>query len=326
MALRIIIENYVNQLPSRINLQEKKRIRNMLNNFFKRLNYLDNDINYILDNHIDFFKSIPDGISSYSRDKNKLQDCLMDFLSYFIKLYNIKIDINTYLPTINFTEKYERMIKILKYLHEGSKTQEEIAEHFDISTTSVKDDLRELQNGDYSFFDYKMQIDLNRKTNTYDSTIHPIFLPLNLSEVYALTVGLKLIGKGTAFNDIFDYISESIYNQLSEYGQKRIFDKAKEFSINFCNAINKEYRYEPDNPDKHLKQNRAQMIAYYLKSGSLCEIEYDSVSGIKIIIGKLSYIKSNKNNYNFKKILITSEKQEETEIDLSKIITIRFIT
>ncbi len=75
-----------------------------------------------------------------------------------------------------YFEKYERMIEILKYLHEGPKTREEIATNFNISIENLNDDLKELQNGDYSFLGYKMQIDLKRGENTYDSTIHPIFL------------------------------------------------------------------------------------------------------------------------------------------------------
>lgn len=176
MTLKRIIEDYVKQLPKRMNTRDRKNTLDMLNNFFNRIKYLDKNVQFILNNFTGFFEKIPDGIKEYSRDKGKLVNCIRDFLQYFSVQYNIEFDVNTYLPPMIYFEKYERMIEILKYLHEGPKTREEIATNFNISIENLNDDLKELQNGDYSFLGYKMQIDLKRGENTYDSTIHPIFL------------------------------------------------------------------------------------------------------------------------------------------------------
>lgn len=280
MTLENIIHEYGEQLQIP-DAREKNTVLRMLTNFFKQQDSLNNDVQLILNNLTEFLGKTADGIQSYRRDKNKLNDYIRDFLFFFSSRHHITIDIETYFPPLKFQEKSERMIEILKYLHEEPKTREEIAQHFGISERALSDDLSELQNGSYSFLGYNMKINLRRGDNTYDSTIHPAFLPLNLSEVYALTIGLKLTGKGTAFEDVFNYVSDCIYDQLSAYGQRRISDKAKATSIHFSDEHKKAYRYEEDILNANLKQKRSQMFAYYLKSGALCEIEYDTADGIQ---------------------------------------------
>lgn len=286
MTLEHIIHEYVKLLHTPAE-RDKNIILKMLTNFFKQHWDLSSDVQLILNNLTEFLEKNADGIQSYRRDKNKLNYYIRDFLLFFGSQHHITIDIETYFPPLKFREKSERMIEILKYLHEEPKTREEIAQHFGISERALNDDLSELQNGSYSFLGYNMKINLRRGDNTYDSTIHPIFLPLNLSEIYALTIGLKLTGKGTAFEDIFNYVSDCIYDQLSTYGQRRISEKAKATNVYFSDEHNKAYRYEEDILNANLKQKRSQMFAYYLKSGALCEIEYDTAEGIKTVVGRV---------------------------------------
>lgn len=324
MTLEDIIHEYVKQLhiPAE---REKNSILKMLTNFFNRHGYLNSDVQLILNNLTEFLGKTADGIQSYRRDKNKLNYYIRDFLLYFGSQNHITIDIETYFPPLKFQEKSERMIEILKYLHEEPKTREQIAQHFGISERALSDDLSELQNGSYSFLGYNMKINLRRGDNTYDSTIHPVFLPLNLSEVYALTIGLKLTGKGTAFEDVFNYVSDCIYDQLSTYGQRRISEKAKATNVNFSDDHHKAYRYEEDILNANLKQKRSQMFAYYLKSGALCEIEYDTAEGIRTVIGRVDLAKDNQNGFFVNRIRVTNHGQMEAEVDLDKVLTIKLV-
>jgi len=324
MTLESTILEYVKQLhiPTK---QEKNKILKMLNKFFNRHGELNSDITFVLNNLTEFLEKTADGIQSYQRAKNKLNYYIRDFLMFFGSQNQIKIDIETYFPPLKFEEKYERMIEILKYLHEEPKTREEIADHFGISERALSEDLSELQNGDYSFLGYNMKINLRRGDNTYDSTIHPIFLPLNLSEVYALTIGLKLTGKGTAFEDVFNYVSDCIYDQLSTYGQKRISEKAKATDVRFSDNHKKAYRYEEDILSAELKQKRSQMFAYYLKSGALCEIEYDSADGIRTVTGRIDLAKDNRKGFIVNRLRIINQRQTEVEIDLDKVVTIKLV-
>ncbi|MFZ5626798.1 MAG: hypothetical protein ACOY3H_05580 [Bacillota bacterium] len=257
-----------------------------------------------------------DGISSYTRDKGRLTRILNHFFNFVRQKYQIDIEPENYFPVFDTLEKSERMVALLKYLQEP-RTRREIAEHFHISERALADDLTELQSG-FTFLGYTMKIELNRRENTYDSTIHPIFLPLNLSEVYALTVGLKLIGRNSIFGDIFYYIADSIFQQLSVYAKQRIAGKAEEKGISFNEIPAMVYRAE----DQIIASGRNQLLAYFLKSGAPCKIEYNTESGIQTIIGKVDYAKSGR-DYATDRIIIQNEKQQ-VEIEYEQILSIQF--
>src|SRR5699024_9995148 len=147
----------------------------------------------LLRTEIEKFKKAPDrilskmidGVQSYTRNKKQLVTSLRNFLQFLHDKYDIEIDLDVYFPLGKYMDTYERRLKMLKFLHDDPKTHEEIAAHFGVSRETVHNDLQLLQSGEYYFLDYEMKIELDQRQNTYDSTIHPIFLPLNLSEVHA---------------------------------------------------------------------------------------------------------------------------------------------
>lgn len=255
-----------------------------------------------------------DGISSYTRDKGRR--ILNNFFDFVKQTYQLDIELEDYFPVFDTLEKSERMVALLKYLQEP-RTRSEIAEHFHISERALANDLTELQSG-FTFLGYTMKIELNRRKNTYDSTIHPIFLPLNLSEVYALTVGLKLIGRNTVFGDIFYYIADSIFQQLSDYAKQRIAGKAEEKGISFNYFPPMAYRDE----EQIIASGRNQLLAYFLKSGAPCKIEYNTESGIQTITGNVDYAKSGR-AYAIDRIIIKNETQQ-IEIGYEQILSIQF--
>jgi len=105
----------------------------------------------------------------------------------------------TLLSNFKYKDRSERLLKMLKYLHSGAKKREQIAHDFGISERTLADDLKNLLDG-FLFLENTMKISvLERKKNTYHSLIHPIFLALNTSEIYALTVGLKILCQDTVF-------------------------------------------------------------------------------------------------------------------------------
>lgn len=322
MTLESTICEYVKRLRP-VSEGDKKRIKKMLLNFFKQHCDLNTDISIILKNLDEFLQKTADGIWSYKKNKNNLNYYVRNFFNFVSKYHGVEIDVDTYFPPLRFLEKTERMIEILKYLHEGPKTREEISEHFGISDRALSDNLNELQSGDYSFLGYSMKINLKRGENTYDSTIHPVFLPLNLSEVYALTVGLKLTGRETVFKDIYDYIADCIYDQLSSYGKRRISEKAKEIGVHFTDVHRKAYRFEEDILNSKLGKKRQQMFSYYLKSGEPCEIEYDTKEGIKTVVGRVVLATDKGKGYLTNRILVINEGQEKIEIDINKVLSIK---
>ena len=265
-----------------------------------------------------------DYIKSYPRDKKKLATSIMEFFRYLNTEHALNIDTEVAFPDIIFLPKDYRQLEIMKYLHEGPKTREQIACHFSISIETLSGDLIELQKG-ITFLGYEMKIDLERGTNTYDSTIHPVFLPLNLSEVYALTVGLKKVGKEGPFRDIYGYIADNIYAQLSDYGQDRISRKGKEVGITFQPPLEKKYRSERDLLKNHLSGPRTRMLAYYLKSGAKCKVDYDTADEIISTTGWVGYAHTKVGHDHMKKIEIRDENEEKVTIEINKIVSIELI-
>lgn len=186
----------------------------------------------------------------------------MNIESFVSQKYQLDIEPEDYFPVFKTLEKSERMVALLKYLQEKPRTRKEIAEHFHITERALSDDLKELQSG-FTFLGYTMKIKVDPRTNTYDSTIHPVFLPFD--EIPALV-----------------------------------------------------YRAE----DEIIASGRDQLLAYFLKSGAPCKIEYNTEAGIQTITGKVNYVKSGK-NYLTHRIIVQNEKKQ-VEIDYAQILSIQF--
>lgn len=301
-----------------------KKIAERLHRFCNNLQLLDQEIELIRNKKEQLVMQVEDGIRSYTRDRTKLVHSLHRFFNYLENHYGINFNLDEYIRQDEYLEQYERHLKLLKLLHEKPKTRQAIAEQFGISERTLANDLKLLQDGEFSFLGYEMKIDVERGTNTYDSTIHPTFLPLNLSEVYALTVGLKLLGNKTLFADIYRYIADSIFSQLSDYGKRIIKAKGEEVNVSFSQVPKKSYRYETELLQEQLDQGRAGMYAYFLKSGHPCTIEYNDNGKIKRITGKITYVTNKRNVVEHDKINVQTDDTGEIQLDLSDILHISF--
>lgn len=186
----------------------------------------------------------------------------------------------------NKTEVY---VLLLKYLQGGENTQEkyqhrrdEIAETFGVSRKTIDAYITELCDG-AEILGTRVKIDIRRRDNNYDDTIHPVFLALNLSEVYLLTVAMRKLMETSGLEGAYTEIVKDIYSQLSEYAREKIDQAADRDSVDLSDV--KACR------DKK-RANRKETINdwhYYLKSGERCAIEFDNDIG-KIHYGKIRII------------------------------------
>lgn len=254
-------------------------------------------------------------VNGTSKNKAILAERVRDFLEYVNRQYRLSIPVEE-LKRCPFRNEHERMIEMLKFLQEGKKTREDIAEHLCQSITTINADLKKLQDG-YSLLGHHVQIAVKRRENTYESTIHPVILPLNLSEVYALTVGLKMLKDNNLFGATYDYLADYIYDQLSEYGKKRMGEKALGVKVGFREGRPREYRLESE----ILKKGRELMFLYPLKSGCRQKVEFDSEDGVQTIIGKLTYV-FNGEKIDYGKINIKSNDGKEVIVECDRVITI----
>lgn len=166
-----------------------------------------------------------------------------------------------------------RQIEILKLLHGKKMTTAEIAEWFrpgcDQSfIRTVQRDLVALRDG-INVLGTTIRIEETTEGHSlksYQSTVHPVFLALNLTELTAL---LKLLEERV--NDpVYGGIFESIYNQLTDYAQDRVIPLLSRRHVRGSATVNR------------LDQEYVHTIHYLLKSQTEVDIAYSTRNGDRI--------------------------------------------
>ena len=216
------------------------------------------DISYALESCESVF-DIDEYVCRASSRKATNRKIIVTFFDYLEKKSGEKV--KTILREKRFYDyPFERQLEIAKFLHEPH-TLNEIEERFDISEETRKKDIRALEEG-IEVLGATIRIKKERKNRKdyYKSTMHPVFLPLNLTEVYALTTYLdKVLDSEDQNTQIIRDITERIKSQLSEY------------------ALNKLYPYERHDykknsyvDDESLARQRNGIRMYLMKSGQPC--------------------------------------------------------
>jgi hypothetical protein len=228
---------------------------------------LNTPIDRILANANLFNISIIDSISSYTKNKYIIALKLDKLLTYLNNEYKFNIDTNQ-LENFKCRDQEERLLKILKYLHSGKKSRFDIAKNFGISPQTLSEDIKILESGfEFLGFEIKMS-DLEHSENTYKSKVNPLFYAANMSEIYSLTIGLKLLSKGTVFEHALFPIADKIYQQLSDYAKEVIDKQSKDTDITFkgqdMHFLNTSEFYRDENLS----------FTYFLKESLRCKITY----------------------------------------------------
>lgn len=173
---------------------------------------VDEDIAYILDK-----KVVHSG-------NEKLRALILNFYDYLLKEFNINTNSNLKDKKL-INNPLLRELEIAKYLHKRPN-RDEIKNEFNIENRELRKELADLKSG-ITILDTDIKLDIrdikSRKLECI-STVHPIFLPLNLTEVYALMTYLpELLDKSYDPNkDVIYDILEKIKPQLTEYAISKI--------------------------------------------------------------------------------------------------------
>lgn len=177
----------------------------------------------------------------------------------------------------------KRQIEILKLLQGQKKTTEQIAEYFKPGcdgsfTRSIQKDLTALRDG-LEILETTIKIEETTESHSlksYKSTVHPIFLALNLSELFAL---LKLL-EDNSNEEIYAWLFGSIYGQITEYAEGKI-------------APNLKNKHDRQSVANRLEQDNYHNIFYLIKSEQPIPITY-TTKGNKTIT-RLCVVKQAKN-------------------------------
>lgn len=172
-------------------------------------------------------ESMVQGIKKDFWRKEDLLRITNDFFKNFFEEWGDPNGLDKFISADKFYDDCELDIKLLKYLQSGEdetvkKTREHIQRHFSISDKSLNKHLDKLRYGECRLLGEPVQIELRRTNNTYDSTIHPVFMAMDLAEVYFLSVVVPRLAEGTGYHETSLKIASKTYQQLSEYAQKVI--------------------------------------------------------------------------------------------------------
>ena len=167
-------------------------------------------------------------------------------------------------------EPNERRIQIVKLLQGKEMRTSEIAESFDVDERTIRTDLQALREG-LDVFGIKIQIESKHYDGNpkqyYKSTVHPVMLALNSSELFAL---LRLLenARDTNTGEVYNQIFHQVYSQVTDYFEKLIDGKLK----------NKYVKSEVKNrlEEDAYKDYEDYKLMYWVKSGDFLEISYNN--------------------------------------------------
>ena len=203
---------------------------------------------------------IEDYVRELTNGKETNRKIIVEYFNYIEEKTGEKIYSELYEKEL-FNSTIERRLALAKYLHEPH-TLEEIEEHFNISGETRKKDMRALAEG-IEFLGATISIVQTRKNGKdyYRTTLHPIFLPLNLTQVYAMTTYLEhKLDPADPNTRIIRGISERIKSQLSNYAFHKLFpyERRKPIDNGYVD-------------DESFVMNGDGMCMYLMKSGRLCK-------------------------------------------------------
>lgn len=291
---------------------EADKLRTWFENYYEsdfNENILSKPLNLLIEN-VDYFTArMEAGLRSFPNDKSALAARLLVLLQYINDEYHYEVDLS-FLQNFTWHSREERLLQILKYLHDGNNTRAEIAETFGISERALSQDLKVLQDG-FDFMGCTMKIrELERGSNTYTSLIHPLFLTMRTDEIFSLTVGLKLLSRGTIFENSHSNIADIIYKQLSPYAQKIVDQHSSAHNITYTD---REIHFL--NSFDMMRKEQCN-LPYFLKEPIPCEITYKRGSKLEQTIGTLHFVPDDEH---WQQILIRND-IEEVLIEVGDII------
>ena len=256
------------------------------------------------------------------KSKELTRDRLLSFTNYLKETWRIDLELGEVFEreTIN---PYERLVDLLKTLNEGM-TKKQLEEHYSISRKTLKKDIDKLIMGTRIFGQKVIIRDIERERGkiTCQSSIHPVFLPLNLTEVYYLTVFLKQLSnsKDTFMSSIFRDLANRIYCQLSEYARHKIDKKGLQAGIEFPEVEDFQLYSGSRDEEKMARKSKESTLTYLWKAGAPCTIHLNNENMDILTDVYIDYA------FDTGEIFIKNnlEGKREEKIDIDKILDIKF--
>jgi hypothetical protein len=240
--------------------------------------------------------AIKSSIKKYSKSIVTAVAVYKEFIAFINKKYNISISISfpKWIPKTTL----ERQLYIAKMLQNPETSISDLEEILFVSSKTLGDDIKKLKgDGDDSLevMGQKLTVDFDRKKGklSFPSTVHPLFLTFNLTQVITTLEGLKIMSEKEAYKNYAVNGAKTIWIQLSDYAKQRIFTVSeglgidtswyKSLETNISNLFHTEYMCST--------VYGSESLLLCFKNGLPCFIEYIDDSGKTIIYKNCNIIK-----------------------------------
>lgn len=176
--------------------------------------------------------AIKESVKSYTNSKATAIEAYKKFLKFLELKY--KVGFSMEFPPV-FSSEFDRQMFIVKELHEKGRGVEYLEDKLWVSSRTIAEDLANLQKKNRnSVLGQKVSIaGIGRKNRDveFESTVHPLFLTPNITQVIAMMNGLRVMSGDKAYKDYALPLAGSIWKELSDYGRNRIFELIEELSL-----------------------------------------------------------------------------------------------
>ena len=195
----------------------------------------------------------------------KLRSFVLNFYDFLLNKYDIDVVSSLKYEKL-ISDHLRRKLEVAKYLH-NKPTRREISEEFSLSDRTLRNYLSDLKDG-IDFLDTTIKLDIKdieARNLECTTTMHPIFLSLNLTELWALTKYLpQMMEQKGIKNNILDSIINRIKMQLTGYAIE---------TLDLSSEMTESLRFNWEN--ETLFQDKDYLIGYMMKSHCLCNFIVD---------------------------------------------------
>jgi len=200
----------------------KKKTHVILETFLEECDYLSESVRTA--NMGEMLRtSLQDIICAMKRKSGEEYLVCNDFFAFLEDRFKVEVK-----PFDRQLTPLERQLSIAKDMHDFNKARtfdrNDVARRYLVSDRTIDSDLAALHNG-ICVMDQKLALKdflLNNKKITAISTMHPLFLTQNLTQIVCMLEGLRRMEDNWALRSYARSSAVSIWRQLSDYARERI--------------------------------------------------------------------------------------------------------
>ena len=275
----------------------RKKAHTIFEAFLKDCDYKDDSI---LRKNIgeDIWLSLRDVICTMKRKSGEEYLILNDFFAFLWDRCRVEIKhFDRQLTSL------ERQLSIAKDMHDFNQARtfdrHTVAEKYLVSDRTIDNDLAALREG-ISVMDQKLALKNFRLKNhnvTAVSTMHPLFLTQNLTQIVCMLEGLRMMKENWFMASYAETTAVSIWCQLSDYARERITGTLVDLmglDGSWYNHISRRAEVIGDKMfyDEKEAGDRSGLFVYALKGSMPCEVCYiDMDDTRREIRGKVTGLK-----------------------------------